>query len=53
MPASSSNIIVDSNASDPDHPAGVRATVKVEEAGQPGCEFDIVATEATMQAPAR
>lgn len=34
-------------------PLGVRATVKVQEAGEPGCEFDIVVAEATMPAPAK
>jgi bla regulator protein BlaR1 len=34
-------------------PLGVHAAVKVQEAGQPGCEFDIIVAEATMPAPAK
>lgn len=34
-------------------PLGVRALVKVQEAGEPGCEFDIVVAETTTPAPAK
>ncbi|MDB5936639.1 MAG: energy transducer TonB [Massilia sp.] len=42
----------------PAHPVlitrlGMSATVKVQEAGAPGCELDIVVSEATMAAPAK